>query len=260
MKCNKIIVATLMLAAFVSFAGSAKNKARMTKQKTKLVMDFPGIEEGAGYPKWVSAALKQDRAGIGKALALTDRQVFFFTNKGENLDFLQNWTDNVDMVKEVASSLDRVVENQVDALYKGGTAESKKELSNMTKISSKVRLSGLIKEATFWIKYAAPKTPNAKIKKDMSNADVYYQYYVVYSMDKKTWDKQVNAALGDAELNAKISEFMLKNAAGFPDEIKDAKDVVKAIAKDVKQPLGDEASVALVEDGADEEFSWLDEE
>lgn len=261
MKLNKLIAVAIMVVTFTSFSTFAASKAKKTKQSVKMVLDFPGIEEGIGYPKWVSAALKQDTRGIGKALNLKDRQVFFFTNKGPDLDFLQHWTDSVDMQGEIATSMSRVVEREVDALYKGGTAEAKKELTDKLNISSKVRLSGMVKEATFWIKYAAPKNPKQKIKKDMSNADTYYQYYVVYSMDKDAWDKQVKAALGDPALNAEVGEYMLKNAAGLgiSEEAADSKEIAIAIAKTVREPIGSPDALALVEDGSDEEYSWLDD-
>ncbi len=255
MKCNKGVVAILLVAAFASFGVSAKGKAKAANQSLKMVLDFPGIEEGVGYPKWVSSALKQDTRGIAKALDLKDRQVFWFTNKGTDLDFLQHWTDTVDMQGEIATSMSRVVERQVEAMYTGGTTEAKKELQDKLDISSKVRLSGMVKEATFWIKYAAPKNPKQKIKKDMSNAEVYYQYYVVYSMDKEAWNKQINAALGDPELNAEISEFMLREKSGI-----DSKEIVKAIAKDAKLPLGGDGTDKLVADAADDAYAWLDEE
>lgn len=262
MKLNKIVAAMMIVAAVSTFSVSAKPKAKVVKQTTKMVLDFPGIEEGVGYPKWVSAALKQDTKGIAKVLGLKDRQVFFFTNKGPDLDFLQHWTDTVDMQAEIATSMSRVVEREVDALYQGGSAEARKELKDKLNISSKVRLSGMVKEATFWVKYAAPKNPKQKIKKDMSNADVYYQYYVVYSMDKEAWDKQVKASLGDPALNAEVSEFMLKNASGLGIEPENAssKEIAKAIAKTAREPLGGDGTDALEEDGSDAEYSWLDED
>ncbi|MBQ1949504.1 MAG: hypothetical protein II367_05040 [Treponema sp.] len=262
MKCTKIIAMTMMVTALAAFTASAKSKAKTVKQTTKMVLDFPGIEEGAGYPKWVSAALKQDVKQISKALNLKDRQVFFFTNKGTDLDFLQHWTDTVDMQAEIATSMSRVVERNVDALYSGGSAEVKKELVDKMNISSKVRLSGMVKEATFWVKYAAPKNPKQKIKKDMSNADVYYQYYVVYSMDKKAWDSQVQASLGDPSLNAEVSEYMLKNASGLGIAESDAssKNLAKAIYKDANNPLGGYGTDSLEESTADADYSWLTEE
>lgn len=263
MKLNKIVAMTMMVAALAGFTASAKSKAKTLKQTTKMVLDFPGIEEGVGYPKWVSAALKQDTRGISKALGLKDRQVFFFTNKGPDLDFLQHWTDTVDMQAEIATSMSRIVEREVNAMYQGGSADVKKQLADKLCISSKVRLSGMVKEATFWVKYAAPKNPKQKIKKDMSNADVYYQYYVVYSMDKDAWDKQVKASLGDPGLNAEVSEFMLKNASGLGIEADAAnsKEIAKNIAKSAREgAIGGNGTDALVEDGADVDYSWLDEE
>ena len=263
MKFSKFVAMTMMVAALAGFEASAKSKAKVTKQTTKMVLDFPGIEEGVGYPKWVSAALKQDTRAIAKALSLKDRQVFFFTNKGPDLDFLQHWTDTVDMQAEIATAMSRVVEREVNAMYSGGTTEVKKQLADKLSISSKVRLSGMVKEATFWVKYAAPKNPKQKIKKDMSNADVYYQYYVVYSMDKEARDKQVKASLGDPALNAEVSEFMLKNASGLGIEAEAAnsKEIAKSIAKSVREgAIGGNGTDALTEDGADEAYSWLDEE
>lgn len=172
MKLNKIVAMTMMVAALAGFTASAKSKAKTVKQTTKMVLDFPGIEEGVGYPKWVSAALKQDTRGISKALGLKDRQVFFFTNKGPDLDFLQHWTDTVDMQAEIATSMSRIVEREVNAMYQGGTADVKKQLADKLSISSKVRLSGMVKEATFWVKYAAPKNPKQKIKKDIDRKSV----------------------------------------------------------------------------------------
>ena len=80
-------------------------------------------------------------------------------------------------------------------------------------------------------------------------------------MDKDACDKQVKAALGDPALNAEVGEYMLKNAAGLgiTEEAADSKEIAIAIAKTVREPIGSPDALALVEDGSDEEYSWLDD-
>lgn len=254
---SKIMYSVIALVIFSTLNVSAASKAKTISKSSKIVLDFPGSEEMDYYPKWVSAVLKGDRRKISETLNLGDRQIFYFINTGDDLDFLQHWTESVDMPKEIAASLSRVVNREIDAMYHGGSEEAKKDLADKLNVLSKVRIADTVREASFWIQYAVPKNPKQKIKKNLSNAEKYYQYMVVFSMDKKNWDRQVKSALGNPALNAEISEFMLKNAAGLRKDV-DSKELIKNIAKRVREPLGGDGTDNLAESVADAEFAEVD--
>jgi len=77
-----------------------------------------------------------------------------------------------------------------------------------------------------------------KVKKNSPDSayDYYYEYYVVFAMDKKIYDAQLNAALNGIEDNA--SETVL---------------LKKALSENLRAPLLDKSADPSVEYEFDEE-------
>ena len=127
-----------------------------------------------------------------------DRKLFVTIANGDNLEFVRQWTDLVQVETEVASSMERVAAKAVEAKMSGsgaqeGSETTKKQtmeqaLSMYRTSLTSVRFSGLEKVAQFW-------TLSQKVnKKGESVGDSYYTYYAVWAMDKKLYDTQLDVA------------------------------------------------------------------
>ena len=68
-------------------------------------------------------------------------------------------------------------------------------------------LNGLMKEADYWIKTRTPKT-DVKTPEKASDYDVEYTYYVVFSISKANFDRQVTAAMDDVPDNDDQTKFL----------------------------------------------------
>lgn len=226
MKLSKIVAVAALFAVVLSTPVFAAKKASKAKTRAECV-DYPGLSLGAEIPDWVRTALTGDRRSVAKQLKLDDSeyQIFFFTAKGDDLDFLKTWSDNVDVRAEVINSLSQAVGQSVDATYKGTDAgknsEKERVQTQITKTISTMQISGLLKEAQFWIEYRQPKS-GVKITKKSTDDDYdyYYEYYVVYSIKRSIYDKQLNAALN------KVDDFGSETEA-----------LKKALAANLKAPL-----------------------
>lgn len=242
MKLSKIVAAAALFAVVLSTPVFAAKKA--SKAKTKVeVEDYPGIALGAEIPDWVKTALTGDKRSVAKQLKLDDSeyQIFFFTAEGDDLDFLKTWSDNVDVRAEVANSFSQAVGQAVDATYKGTSdgknSEKERLINQTTKTLSTMQISGLLKEAQFWIEYRKPKAGVKITKKSTEDDyDYYYEYYVVYSMKRNIYDKQVDAVLKE------IDDFGSETEA-----------LKKALAANLKAPLVNKAQDDTVEYDFDDE-------
>jgi hypothetical protein len=68
-------------------------------------------------------------------------------------------------------------------------------------------LNGLMKEADYWIKTRTPKTDVQTAEKS-SDYDIEYTYYVVFSINKYNFDRQLNAAMDDIPDNDDQTKFL----------------------------------------------------
>ena len=68
-------------------------------------------------------------------------------------------------------------------------------------------LNGLMKEADYWIKTRTPKT-DVKTAEKASDYDIEYTYYVVFSINKANFDRQMKAAMDDVPDNDDQTKFL----------------------------------------------------
>lgn len=68
-------------------------------------------------------------------------------------------------------------------------------------------LNGLMKEADYWIKTRTPKT-DVKTPEKLSDYDIEYTYYVVFSISKTNFERQVSAAMDDVPDNDDQTKFL----------------------------------------------------
>lgn len=236
MKLTKFIAVAALFAIVASAPVFAAKKAGKAKTKVEIE-DYPGIALGAEIPDWVKTALTGDKRSVAKELKIDQEeyQIFFFEAEGDDLDFLKTWSDNVDVRAEVANSFSQAVGQAVDATYKGTSdgknSEKERAINQTTKTLSTMQISGLLKEAQFWIEYRKPKA-GVKITKKSTDDDYeyYYEYYVVYSMKRDIYDKQVKAVL-----------------SGIDDFGSETEALKKALADNLKAPLMNKAQDDSVE-------------
>ena len=204
------ITAVLALAQFSAFA-APKGKAPKMKAGTPVVIDYQGQALGSEIPAWVVAIGEGSQKKVRKSLDIDKEDaIFILQNKGNALDFLKAWTDQIDVRAEVASSIEQTVAQTViaeldakDADEQTKTRAAKIYSTSMTNLT----LNGLTKESYYWIK---TRTIKPGVKKITSEADYTdeYTYYVVFTMNKKLYDLQLEAALKNVDDNDDQTQFL----------------------------------------------------
>ena len=232
---KKFLLAAAMLTTLVTTNAFGAKKGKVAKQKIEIV-NRPGLALGSDIPGWVLAVLEGDNKTIAKALKIDmkESQIFVFSNQGTDLEFLKNWTDQVDVQRQVANSFSLAVGQSANAVFQGtsGDENSKKLAMDQTiKAISAIELNGLLKESQYWIQFRKPKQGVKINKKSPDSAfDYYYEYYVVFTMSRDIYDAQLDAALNGMEDNA--SETVL---------------LKKAVAEKLREPLLDKIADPDVE-------------
>ena len=232
---KKLLLAAAMLTTLVTTNAFGAKKGKVAKQKIEIV-NRPGLALGSDIPGWVLAVLEGDNKTIAKALKIDmkESQIFVFSNQGTDLEFLKNWTDQVDVQRQVANSFSLAVGQSANAVFQGtsGDENSKKLAMDQTiKAISAIELNGLLKESQYWIQFRKPKQGVKINKKSPDSAfDYYYEYYVVFTMNRDIYDAQLDAALNGIEDNA--SETVL---------------LKKALSQNLREPLIDKTKDSGVE-------------
>ena len=233
MKASKIIT----IAIFATCMGTSAFAAKAKEQKVKIeIVNRPGMALGTEIPGWVEAVLEGDNKQIAKSLKIDTKesQIFVFSNQGDDLEFLKTWTDQVDVQRQVANSFSMAVGQSANAVLQGSSGDESKmqrSIEQTVKALSAMEINGLMKEAQYWIQFKKPKAGVKNIKKAKACAfDYYYEYYVVFTMNRNIYDTQLDAALNGVEDNA--SETVL---------------LKKALSENLRAPLIDKAQDNSVE-------------
>jgi len=225
-----ILGLTVSIAIFSFFgctttkvAGSGlKGKSASVKAGKRIIVDYQGATLGKEIPKWVELLVEgQYSQPVLKTVMpnLEGKKVFVTMGRGDNLDFVQTWSDLVDIETEVAGTLERVAGKAVEAEMKGKATAKGKDVNstdlervlNMYRASLvNVRFSGLERIASYWLE--------TQVMDGKKIQDDYYEYYAVWAMDENLFDKQLKAAM------AKIDETST--------EAKELKTIVEAKLKD----------------------------
>lgn len=211
---KKLFSAALIAVGFCSAvtAQSLKGKDPVMNIGVPEVIDYKGKALGSEIPAWVKAVSDGAIRKVYKSLELdmSEDKIFILYNKGNDLDFLKVWTDQIDARAEVASSIEQTVAQTVESELNARQADTQTK-ERKAKIYSasmtNLTLNGLIKEADYWIKTRTPKT-DVKNPEKASDYDIEYTYYVVFSIDKSKFDRQVNAAMDDVPDNDDQTKFL----------------------------------------------------
>ena len=131
-------IATLMaLAKFSAFA-APKGKAPKMKAGTPVVIDYQGQALGSEIPAWVVAIGEGSQKKVRKSLDIDKEDaIFILQNKGNDLDFLKAWTDQIDVRAEVASSIEQTVAQSVIAELDAKDATQEKIMTYILQSSGK---------------------------------------------------------------------------------------------------------------------------
>ncbi|MBS7241248.1 hypothetical protein [Treponema sp.] len=207
MKLQKLIFAALTITVLGCTSISAKAKKVKANKNPVEQMDWQGASTGRDIPEWVDYVVDGDTAQIAKELKLPEDkwQLFVILGQGPNLDFVKAWTDNVDVIAEVAQALSRVVKTDLQAnMNSSDPAQINKALDMADRVVSLVELNGLVKKNQYWIQTRTAKVKKPKKDKDYNPA--VYNYYVVYAMDKATYEESIRRAVDKGFENEQTSE------------------------------------------------------
>ncbi len=183
-----IIVGIFALLVIVGCASTPKIK---DVSGTVEILEHKGTRWGVAQPEWVSVVLTTpNQKTLSKELGI-DKHIWVLTSSGENLDFLQNWVDQIDARAEIASSIKQGISDYVSAQLQGNSDEDvNKALERYSKRGTMISLAGLNKETEWWT-----KTRTRLDKK--SDYITTYNYMVVYSLDEKLYQKQIKQVFED---------------------------------------------------------------
>ena len=240
MKAKLFAVASI-LALLLSANVFAAKKGKEAKTKIEIV-NRPGMALGTDIPDWVVAVLEGENKKVAKSLKVDqkEQQIFVFSNQGTDLEFLKTWTDQVDVQRQVANSFSIAVGQSANAVFQGTSGDENKKkmaIDQTIKALSAIEMNGLLKESQYWIQFRKPKQGVKVSKKSPeSSYDYYYEYYVVFVMNKNIYDRQLDAALNGVEDNA--SETVL---------------LKKALSENLRAPLLDKVADPNVEYSFDED-------
>lgn len=209
---KKIIeIAALFALVQISAFAAPKGKAPKMKAGVPVVIDYQGQALGSEIPAWVVAIGEGSQKKVRKSLDIEKEDaVFILQNKGNDLDFLKAWTDQIDVRAEVASSIEQTVAQTVvaeldakDADEQTKTRAAKIYSTSMTNLT----LNGLAKDSYYWIKTRTMKPGVKKIKTSADYTDEY-TYYVVFTMNKSLYNLQLEAAIKNVDDNDDQTKFL----------------------------------------------------
>lgn len=212
---KSLSVAALILAAVcitgcktTEVKGSGiKGKPAKMAQNYVTLLDYQGASFGTEIPQWVMAVGEGNYSpeALSKVMpGVSGKKIFVTIGRGDNLSFVQQWTDLVDIEVQVGDQMQRVVGKAVSAAQKGRSTQEgytadatilEQELNMYKEAISAVELNGLEKIASYWIQ--------KEVKKNKRSADsvVTYEYYAVWGMDEKLYNKQIYTAITSVDDN-----------------------------------------------------------
>ena len=210
MKKTLVLVAAFAVSLAFLSCGSTKSvqeskfhgeEPEMAASK-RTIIDYQGAEFGSAVPQWVVdlSAGQYSESALTKTMPdLKGKKIFVTIANGDNLEFVRQWTDLVQVETEVASSLERVAAKAVEARMSGDGSQEGTEVKdkqsieqalNMYRTSlTSVRFSGLEKTAQYW-------TLSQRVDgKKQPVGEPYYTYYAVWTMEKGLFESQLNTAI-----------------------------------------------------------------
>lgn len=207
---RKWLMLSISAILLVSCASTTKSKAKDISPSVEIV-EHKGTAWGIEQPVWVSQVIGTvNQRELRKSLGLTDKKIWVLTRSGDDLEFLQNWVDQVDARSEIAAAINQKIEDTVTAELRGSNSKiENKELERISKRAANVNTAGLEKETDWWTK---TRQLNIDVKKAKDDSDYKYQYnyLVIYSMNEDLFRKQLNISLENIKNEIPNSEELIK--------------------------------------------------
>lgn len=190
---------------------SATKKPKVAKN-APLLLDWQGRDAGSEIPDWIKFVAENDKQKIVKEFGLDDYMVWIFNANGTNLDFLEIWTDKVELHSNVAQSISMEIGRTMQAEESMDEAKISKAINDVTTVLSGVRVNGLERFASFWTKTGIDKN-SAKKSKGANNSDATYAYYAVWGVPKNSFKTQLDAAMKSLPESSAQDPFLMKMIA-----------------------------------------------
>jgi len=205
-----LIFLVFVVTVFVVSCGSTSKKVTPKVSKKEIVIiEHKGTSFGADIPQWVMKALEGTNA-VEKMPEYAGKYAFIADQRGQDLSGLQTWANNFTIQPMVASRID----NTVEAAFRGGQAGDVKKVGEYfqryVETKTSVNFTGLVKEGDWWIR-------------TREKSGEYYRYIVLYTVDKKILDKQIEEYMnqkfsGNSGITRDVEEL---------EHIETAKDIVR---------------------------------
>ena len=174
-------------------------------------LDWQGRATGSPIPEWVLAVGDNNKREVVRQLELSGYMVWSFNASGDDLEFLESWTDKVELQSNVAqsvsSSIGRATQASLEAQQSIDETVKDKTLTDVTTVLSNVRVNGLEKIASYWVKTRSALT--AKPSSD-TDWDVKYTYYSVWALKKELYEEQIDAAIKGIDENTAQDEELME--------------------------------------------------
>ena len=207
-RLEKWLCAVFTAIIYVSCASTPKLKDATPEVE---IVEHKGTAWGVVQPDWVSKVIGNvNQKDLRKALGLTDKKIWVLTRSGTDLEFLQNWVDQVDARAEIAAAINQRIEDTVTAELTGADSRiDSKTIERISHRAANVNTAGLEKETDWWTK---TRQLNIDIKKAKDDSDYKYQYnyLVIYSMNEDLFRKQLNISLENIKTELPNAEELIK--------------------------------------------------
>ena len=208
------VLTVLALAGMLASCGSTlklKGEEPIMNTGRPEVIDYQGLALGSAVPDWVIAIGDGSQKRVRKSLDIPNsKQIFILQNKGTDLDYVQIWTDQVDARAEIASSIEQTVAQTVQSEMEVRQSDEQQKVKAAKIYSAtmtNVTLNGLSKEDYYWIKTRTPKV-DVKSPKLATDYNYEFTYYVVYTLDKDLYERQIAQAMDDVQDNDDQTTFL----------------------------------------------------
>ena len=127
---KKILGMMVIVASFLAFMGCAttKTKGQSSKVDTgkRVLIDYQGATFGSEIPEWVKliGEGQYSEKVLSKSMpGVENKKVFVVTNRGNKLNYIEQWADLVKIETEVAGIMERVAGKSVEATMNCGDNE-----------------------------------------------------------------------------------------------------------------------------------------
>ena len=214
---KRVIISALTALTLVGLLASCGSTLKLKGEEPVMntgvpeIIDYQGLALGSQVPDWVIAIGDGSQKRVRKSLDIPNsKQIFILQNKGNDLDFLKAWTDQVDDRAEIASSIEQTIAQTVQSEMDVRQADQQvktKSAKIYSATMTNVTINGLAKEDYYWIRTRTPKTDVAKPKLP-TDYNYEYTYYVVFTLDKDLYERQIRQAMDDVEDNDDQTAFL----------------------------------------------------